>query len=291
VRHEVVLSKAMNGRHVRRTNPPAFGLFRSGSRGLWIAALLLPPMLAVPLLLRYFDSPPEVVEDIEVAIKKYYRHDPLTPPSRLRGPGSIYVVEEGNHVRKVCSTTEEQDKFIEESSTQDQTRKTGAGVRFALRGSIVESLNAKLSGARVESIEFGIKGATIREIAEAKLGQIEQELMSDPFCEARVDRMLAANKKVCSGYSSLTASISYKVRFARDTELTAETKLAQASIIKEAIETHGGGTVSFETAEEYSGEKLIYGILLSSSCFIPDTTPGRGSGMGAPSQAGTNPRS
>lgn len=261
---------------------------------MWTAALLLLPLAAAaPFIWIYFDRPPptEVVEDIEVAIKKYYRHDPLTPPSSLRGPGSIYVVDEGNQVRKVCSTTAEQDKYIEESTTQSRIATTAAGVRFAVGGSIIESLNAKLAGTRVESIEFGIKDATIREITEAKLGRIENELMSDPYCESRVGRILADNKKVCSGYSSLTASISYKVRFARDSELTAETKLAQANVIKEMIETHGGGTVSAQTAEQYSGEKLIYGILLSSYCILPNTTAGQASGRGGPSQVGRSPRS
>jgi hypothetical protein len=282
----------MNGRHVRRTNPPAFGSLVRGNRGILAAALLVPLAAAGPALWYYFKrpAPAQVVEDIEAAVKKYYRHDPLTPPNRLRGPGSIYVVDQGNQVRKVCPTSAEQDKYIEESTTQTRVVNTASGVRFAVSGSIVESLNAKIAGARVESIEFGIRGATIHEIAEARLGRIEQELMSDPYCESRVSRMLADNKKVCSGYSSLTASISYKVHFARSAELTADVKLAHAELIKETIESHGGGTVSVRNAEEYSGEKLIYGILLSSYCILPNATVGQNSVPSRRSQAGTSPK-
>jgi hypothetical protein len=283
----------MNGRHVWRTKPPALGSFLSGNRGIWIGlSLLLPLAAAVPALWDYFDRPPqeEVVDDIEAVIKKFYRHDPLTPPSRLRAPGSIYLVD-GNLLRNVClADPEVVRKHIQESTTQDRTSNAAAGTRFIFGGNAVDSLNAKLSGARVESIEFGIKGATIQEIPEAILGRIERLLMNDPDCEYAVSGMLAANKKVCSGYSSLTASISYKVRFARGSELTAESKLEYADVIRETIEAHGGGTVSVRNAEEYSGEKLIYGVLLSSRCFVPDTTAGRASGKGGPSQMATTPR-
>lgn len=279
----------MSRRNVGRTSPPAFGSFRSGNRRIWIAALL-PVVVAVPALWYYFYPPTEAVEDIEAFVRKYYRFEPLTPPSRLRSPGSIYLIE-GALMRKVCDARRHlSSEDIDESETYSRIRTGDTKSRFELSGGFVSMLNAKLMGARVESIEFGMRDVTIREIPEAILGKIERQLMADPDCEDAVHDLLTANKKVCSGSASLTASISYKVRFDRRSDLTAQAKLAVADAIRESIEENGGGTVSVRNAEEFSGEKLIYGILLSPRCLELNATPGRTSGTGRPSQQATGPK-
>ena len=118
----------------------------------------------------------------------------------------------------------------------------------------------------------------IREIPEATLGKIERVLMSEKDCDDTVTAVLTANKRVCSGYSSLSASISYKLRFDRTTDVTAEAKAAMADVIKEAIEETSGGAISIRNAAEFFGDNLIYGILLSSRCLVLDASAGRTSG-------------
>ena len=290
MRHEVVLSGAMNGRNVRRTNPPAFGSFRSGSRSVWIAILALPIAAIVPVAayVYYPWGPP--VHDIETVIKTYYGFDPLTPPSRLRGPGAIYAVD-GRLVRKVCEASPEVlGGSIDESVTVNRTHNDEASGKFSLSGSFVKRLNGKLSGARVTTVEYSMKDVVIREIPEATLGKIERVLMSEKDCDDAVTALLTVNKVVCSGYSSLTASITYKVRFDRTTDVSAEAKAAMADVIKETIEETSGGTVNIRNAEEFFGDKLIYGILLSSRCLVLDVSGGRTSGALSPSQQAARPR-
>ncbi|MGE0038997.1 MAG: hypothetical protein AB7S93_25660 [Xanthobacteraceae bacterium] len=290
MRHEVLLSEAMNGRHVRRTQPPAFGSFRSGNRGIWIAALALPIAVIVPIIWYvYFPSGPPA-HDIETVIKTYYGFDPLTPPSRLRGPGAIYAVD-GRLVRKVCEASPEVlGGSIDESITVNRRHDDETAGRFSLSGNFVQRLNGKLTGARVTTVEYSMKDVIIREIPEAALGRIERLLMSEQDCEDAVSALLTAKKMVCSGYSSLTASISYKVRFDRTTDVSAEAKAVLADVIKETIEENSGGKVSVRNADEFSGENLIYGILLSSRCILLDVPAGRTSGAISPSQPAARPR-
>ena len=144
----------------------------------------------------------------------------------------------------------------------------------------MDALNGKLAGARVATIEYGMKDVVISEIALATLRKIERVLMSEKDCDDEVNALLSENKKVCSGYSSLTASIVYKVRFDRNSDATAQAALT--NVIKKAIEETGNGKISVRNAEEFVGENLIYGILLSSRCIVIDTTPGRTSGAGTP---------
>ena len=279
----------MSGRRAGRATPPAFGSFRSGSRSIWLASLALPIAVVIPALWVFFRPQPVApVRDIEAVIKTYYGFEPLMPPSRLREPGSIYLVE-GNSLRKICVATPELlAGKVQESKTVNQKHQNEEDSQFSLSGSFVRALNGKLSGARVATVEYGMKDTFIREIAEEYLLEIERTLMAKKDCDDKVTALLNANKRVCSGYSSLAASIYYRVRFDRSSDVTAKTELA--GVIKEAIEETSGGSVSIRNAEEFVGENLIYGVLLSSSCIVIDTSPGRTSGTGTPPLPPPTPR-
>jgi hypothetical protein len=281
-----VLSEAMNGRDVRRTKPPALGSFLSGNRGIWIAVLALPIAVIVPIIWYVYFPREAPAHDIETVIKTYYGFDPLTPPSRLRGPGAIYAVD-GRLVRKVCEASPEVlGTSVDESITVNRRHDDETSGNFSLSGNFIKRLNAKLTGARVTTVEYSMKDVVIREIPEATLGKIERQLMSEKDCEDTVIALLSAKKMVCSGYSSLTASISYKIRFDRSTDVSAEAKAALADVIKETIEENSGGKVNVRSAEEFFGENLIYGILLSSRCILLDLPAGRTSGAVSPPPSG-----
>lgn len=279
----------MSRGHVGRTTPPAFGPFRNGNRSIWLASLALPAVAIVPVIwvfLRPAPVPP--VQDIETVVKTYYGFDPLTPPNRLRGPGSIYHID-GSSVRKVCEATPEMlIGKVEISNTVSRKHQSSENSQFSLSGSFVQALNGKLSGARVATVEYGMKDVVISEIAEENLSEIERLLMSKKDCDNKVTALLSANKKVCSGYSSLAASIFYRVRFDRSSDVTARVELTE--VIKQAIEETGAGNVTVRNAEEFVGENLIYGILPSSSCLVLDTSPGRTSGGGMPSLPAPSPK-
>ncbi len=283
----------MSRGHVWRTTPPAFGSFRSGNRNryIWLALLALPVAVISPVIWVFSRPPPAPpVQHIGtvVKVKAYYRFDLLTPPSRLRRPGSIYHVD-GSSVRKVCEATPEVlDGKVDVSDTISQTRQSEENSQFFLSGSFVHALNGRLVGARVVTIEYGMKDVVISEIALATLRTIERVLMSEKDCDDEVNALLSANRKVCSGYSSLTASIVYKVRFDRSSNVVAQAELTV--VIKKAIEDTGSGKISVRNAEEFVGENLIYGILLSSRCLVIDTSPGRASGAGTPSLPAPSPK-
>jgi len=276
----------MNGRHVRRTKPPAFGSFRSGNRSIWIAILALPIAVIVPAIWYVYHPWGPPAHDIETVIKTYYGFDPLTPPSRLRGPGAIYALD-GRLVRKICEASAEVlGSSVDESITVNRRHDGETSGSYSLSGNFIKRLNGKLSGARVTTIEYSMKDVVIREIPEATLGRIERQLMSEKDCEDTVIALLTANKTVCSGYSSLTASISYKVRFDRSTDVSAEAQAAMADVIRETIEESSGGKVGTRSGDEFFGENLIYGILLSSRCILLNIPAGRTSGSLSPALSG-----
>ena len=101
-----MLSGAMNRRNVRRTNPPAFGSFRSGNRSIWIAILALPIAAIVPVAAYVYYPWAAPVQTSRRSSRPSMASSPLTPPSRLRGPGAIYAVD-GRLVRKICEASPE----------------------------------------------------------------------------------------------------------------------------------------------------------------------------------------
>lgn len=265
----------MNGGHVRRTYPPALDASWLGRRGFVAAVIAVPVALAIPGIWSVYDPRPKpAVDDIETVVRRY-KFDPLTPPNKLRGPGSIYYVE-GGSVKMVCQATAHQlEGAVRESSTGVRTGYSSENSQFSLSQNFVQTLNGRLDGARVATIEYGMTNTVISEIPLATLRRIERELMSDKDCEDAVNALLSENKKVCSGYSSLTASLTYKVSFDRRSNISAEARAAAAGVIKEAIEEKSGSTMGVKNAEEFSGEGLIYGILLSARCLLPNTADQR----------------
>jgi hypothetical protein len=270
-----LLSGPMNGRNVGRTHPPALGSSWIGRRGIVAAVIAVPVVLAIPGIWSvYGPRPKPAVDDIETVIRGY-GFEPLTPPNKLRGPGAIYYVE-GGAVRKVCEATAELlNGAVDESPTEDRSRNSLENSRFSLSQSFVQALNGRLDGVRVATIEYGMKNVVIREIPEAVLSTIEQKLMSQKDCEDTVNALLSANKRVCSGYSSLTATLSYKVRFDLKSEISAQARAAAVGVIKQAIEGKSGSEIGVENTEEFSGDNLIYGILMSARCILPDTADRR----------------
>ena len=283
LRYSFLLSGAMNRRNVWRTTPPAFGSFRIGNRSIWLASLALPVALVIPAIWYVTSPSPAPAHDIETVIKSYYGFDPLTPPSRLRGPGAIYHVN-GSSVRKVCEATPEVlGGFVDESITVNRTHNSSENSRFSLSGSFVNALNGKLEGARVATIEYGMKDVVIREIPEATLGKIERVLMSEKDCDDTVNALLSANKRVCSGYSSLTASISYKVRFDRRTESRRKPKSRWRTSSRRPSRRPAAARSDVRNAEEFSGEKSdLWHLCSSTRCLVLDASCGRTSGAGRP---------
>jgi hypothetical protein len=268
VRRALLLPGPMNTRRVRRTKPPAAAPHHPGRRAFLIACIALPLVMIVPGALYVARETKPRLDDIESAIRAY-GFDPLVPPSRLREPGAIYQVE-GSSFRKVCDVHPELliDK-VRESPTQDRMRRRLEKGRFSLGGGVVEALNGKLEGGRVTTIEYRLKNVTIREIAMAALGEIEDALLREKHCDEFVNDLLNANKKVCSGSATLSATLSYKVHF--DVRFDTHAKAKVADIVQKVIEEETGSRIQMQAADEFAGENLYYGIQLSTRCITAGT--------------------
>jgi hypothetical protein len=252
----------------RRTKKSAALFGRSIGRRWWIALLALPVVAIIPAV--WFVLLPPDRDDIELAIKEY-GFDPLTPPNQLRGPGALYQVE-GNSYTKICDADPAiLTGKVHTSPTVEHFRRRLEKGKFSLTGNYVEDVNAKLEGARVTSIEYRMKDVSIREIPMNHLMEIESHLLGQKHCDEIVQRVLKANKQVCSGYAALSATTTYKVHYDVNFVLTAESKVPIVNVVQKAIAEEAGGTIHIRNGDELHGENLFYGIQLSKFCITPGT--------------------
>lgn len=258
-------TRTSNGRRTKKSPvEPGSGL----ARRWWIALLAFPVIAIIPAA--WFILLPPDDDDLELAIRQY-GFEPLTPPNQLRGPGALYQVE-GNSYTKICDADSEiLTGKVHSSPTVEHIRRRLEKGKLSLTGSYVEDVNAKLEGARVTSIEYRMRDVSIREIPMNHLMEIESHLLSQKRCDEIVQRVLKANKQVCSGYAALAATTSYKVHYDVKFGLDASSKMPIVSVVQKTIEEDAGGTIHIRNGDELHGENLFYGIQLSKFCITPDT--------------------
>jgi hypothetical protein len=269
VRHSLLLSTMSDG-HVRRSKPSKAGHAARRRRRVWLLSVPLPVALVAPAIWYVAIPSPALHDQIETAIRQA-GFDPVQPPSRLRGPGALYVVEGGSY-RKVCDAEPDLlDGKIQKSPTESQSRESLETGKFSLGGEFMRSLNAQFGGTRVNSIEYKLSDVTISEISLSDLHGIENVLLQRKQCDETVGRLLDAKKKVCSGYAALSATATYQVHIEAKFLSESSSKPGTIKTVQQALQEHTQGEVRQTADEELAGDDLFYGIQLSPLCITPNT--------------------
>jgi hypothetical protein len=267
VRHESLLP-AMTISHVGRAKPPMEESAFTGWRRLLSASVVLPCVAIIAAII--YVTYPQAHDDIETVIRQA-GFDPLTPPpSRLRGPGALYTVENGIY-EKVCKEPAIAAEKLQVSPSMDRNLRRLENGGFSLAGDIVEAVNAKLSGARLTSIEYKLTNVTISEIPGDDLLEIQKLLLKDPHCEDIVQTLLKENKRICAGASVISATTSYRIQVDQRFDSGVQDQASVVKAVQKAVEAEGSGHIQVRSEDELVGENLFLGIRLQSFCIVPDT--------------------
>jgi len=133
MRDPLLLPTMSNG-NVRRTKSSRGNGAGRGGKGVLLAAMALPVMLITPAILYVVPGPAPA--DIDTVITQAH-FQPVHPPSRLYGPGALYVVEGGSYW-KVCNAEAELlTGKIEKSPTESQFRKVLETGGFSVAAQLV----------------------------------------------------------------------------------------------------------------------------------------------------------
>lgn len=220
---------------------------------------------------------------------------PTRPPSRLREPGSLFLVGvDGTIIRTVCEADDT--GAIRVSDTTAMAARVLRDANYALSGHIVDRMNAALDAKQVESVHYELTDVKVLEIAGDRLLGIQKKLQHDPDCEAAVDQLVRSREFVCQGVSVLLASATYRIEVASRRSASAGMPTDKVDVIAGVLREQNadmaddmpkrkggvGGGSSTGSADEHtitlsSGEGLDYGVKLNELCLAPPeaTTPRR----------------
>jgi hypothetical protein len=261
----------MTNQPTQPTASPQGGIGRILPRNarLWIGGLALAPVLALGVA--YFGQiiSPNTPEKAIIGAG----FEPLIPPMRLREPGSLYAIGADRSYIKVCDPDPDHLKRVtRDSDTVAQKLERLMRGRFNVAGNLLDSLNAAFGGASVVTVTYTFTDVKVIEVAEDKLLELQHSMLSERFCDQRVQQYIHAKRKVCMGRQALRATTVYKVH--TDSKLGADVQDKMGDIAKK-IQSHVGSTAEVKRNDEIVGRDLLYGIKLTELCVAPRdaTTP------------------
>jgi len=198
--------------------------------------------------------------------------EPLIPPTRLREPGSLYTVEEDHSYTKVCDPDPEHLKrVIRESESPDHKLERLTKGRFNVAGNLAENLKAAFGGASGVSVTYTLSDVKVIEVAMDHLLELQESMLSKRHCEAVVQQLIDAKRKVCIGRQALRATTVYKVH--TDSTLSADVQDKIGDVAKKTIQSHVDSNVELKRSDEIVGRDLLYGIRLNKFCVVPRDAP------------------
>jgi hypothetical protein len=228
----------------------------------WGAILLAcaGPPGAVAAVYMHKPSPDKLNEAIE-----YIGFYPITPPTSLRAPGSLYhVSSDGKSYSMLCEVEPQRLIAVTRTSftnnqVSSELRKARLGVSTELLRNIEATVNAKL----VESVKLEIDDVEVLEVSLEDLAIIADELLHRGTCDQEVRRYLQEGDYVCQGQQVLKATTKYTVAF----DNTATGLLNRTA---EVIKLTYDSDARFEGGQIVSGKNLYYGMKLAPRClYLP----------------------
>jgi hypothetical protein len=238
--------------------------------GIAAAVAVAAVPLAVLAYLHFFSSDPGV-ERIVIAAGFY----PITPPSTLVEPGSIYQVsEDGRFYTRICRAAEEDTRPVTIPSAAEQwvVNRLRSG-NFELSGEAAQEINARLNGNIVETIQLSFRDVSYMEIPVAENERIFVKLTDDKACHDAVEKLLGWGDLVCQGQAVLRATTEYRLVTQGGTNGGAEISDAELLDALKGVISTG---VTIDEGSVITGVALHYGVRVNPTCVtLPNGEPRR----------------
>lgn len=195
---------------------------------------------------------------------------PLSPPSRLVMPGSIYQVSKDGRFYTTICRAEEADvlPYTQESATEDVASSRLENGTFDLDAGTAEAVNARLDGNLVRGVQFTLRDVAVVEIPLARNEEIFVKLTSEKPCHDVVQRLLERGDLVCQGQAVLRATVEYRLVTSGGAEAAAE---LVGTAIKSALEGTLKTSIAFQDGKLVSGVNLHYGVKVNPICVTLPT--------------------
>jgi hypothetical protein len=203
---------------------------------------------------------------------------PLSPPSTLVMPGSLYhVSRDGRFYTTICRA-EDADvaPYTQTSQAPIEVARSLRGVTFDLDATTASEVNARLNGNLVSGVQYAFRDVAVLEIPLDRNAEVLVKLTARKPCHEVVQRLLAQGDLVCQGQAVLRATVEYSIVSSGDAAAVAA---LVGTTIKAALEGVLKTNVAFENGRLVSGVGLNYGVRVDPVCLalpsddLPRTLP------------------
>ena len=225
-----------------------------------IALVCVAPLSAAAAIYMHKPNPDKLNEAI-VDIGFY----PITPPTSLRAPGSIYHVSaDGKYYTMLCEVQPERLIAVTRTSpTNNQVSSELRKARLGMSADILQNIESKADAKLVESVKLELDDVAVLEVSLEQLAIIGDELLKRGTCDQVVRKYLEEGDYICQGQQVLKATTKYTVAF--DDTATGLLKRT-ADLIKFSYDSDA----KLEGGQIISGKNLYYGMKLAPRClFLP----------------------
>lgn len=217
---------------------------------------------------------------------------PTRPPTRLRGPGSLFLVGvDGSIKRTVCEADHVLvGSLVQESDTTLTAARYLQKVGYSLDAGIVDRINAQLESKRIATVRYELNNVKVLEISGDRLVGISQRLMRDPNCALAIEQLVKSREFVCQGVSVLLASAKYTVEadsrqtgggkvstddlgvvgeVLRESDVDSTVAVVPDLRTRSTLAAQSSGTHVEQSYMLSTGEGLHYGVKLNELCMTP----------------------
>jgi len=250
-------------KHLRHAKAFASSLLTLRNLIYLSAAVIAAVIVIAPIYIYY--SKPHQTNALEDAIRSLRFH-PITPPTTLRAPGTIYVIDDDGEVESVLCWADAKDlkDVMRESPTESLDTQNLRKATLNSSAKLTESLKEQVQGDVIESVSFTLADVSVLEVSIESLRRLSATLQDKPGCGDSVVFYIHAGKHICQGQQVLKATARYTITNKR--EVTGEIAVKLNDAIRATIDPKA----SFDGKTVTTGEGLFYGMRLAPLCMALD---------------------
>lgn len=191
---------------------------------------------------------------------------PITPPTLLRGPGSIYhITRNVASISPICEAEPWQlEKVLKESATQAMVSSELRKASYSVGAEVSKHVQSNAESEILQSVSLQFDKVFVREVSLEKLAEIALALQERPVCQTEILKYLSAGDYVCQVQTVLLASAAYTV---------AQQQTGRGSAKIDTDTLHGAVKANFDPSAQIigdlkvAGQGLYYGMKFTPRCF------------------------
>ena len=191
---------------------------------------------------------------------------PITPPTLLRNPGSIYHITRNiASISPLCEAEPGQvADMIRRSATEAMVTRELRKATFGVGAALAKQVTSKAEAEVLQSVSLEFDKVSVLEVSLENLARISLDLQQRPVCQTEILRYLTAGDYVCQVQTVLMANAAYTVTRKAGARGTSEIDTATL---------HGAVKATFDPTAEVIGDRkvagdgLYYGMKFTPRCL------------------------